>query len=109
MEQAGVEWCMYNYPKHNTITSVGSRGDVQPFIALALRLKIRGHQVRLVTSTIFEEMSSAYGLEFVGINVGPRQMLQDDVRKLGVPSITTHQQPMNPTRAFPPPNSGSQP
>src|SRR3712207_7390192 len=37
-----------------TITTAGSRGDVQPYVALGLGLKEAGHEVRLATYTPFE-------------------------------------------------------
>ena len=39
---------------HITILTVGSRGDVQPFIALGVGLKQAGHQVRLATHYNFK-------------------------------------------------------
>lgn len=50
-----------------TILTTGSRGDVQPFIALGRGLKQAGYQVRLATHDTFQEMVQQYGLEFVAI------------------------------------------
>jgi hypothetical protein len=38
---------------HIAISTVGSRGDVQPFVALAIGLQQAGHRVTLVTSHTF--------------------------------------------------------
>lgn len=46
------------------ILIVGSRGDVQPFIALGKGLKAAGHRVRLSTHVNFREFVSENGLEF---------------------------------------------
>ncbi len=46
------------------IIAMGSRGDVQPYIALGKGLKAAGHTVRLVTHENFEGLVGAYGLEF---------------------------------------------
>jgi sterol 3beta-glucosyltransferase len=46
------------------IIAMGSRGDVQPYIALGTGLKAAGHAVRLVTHENFEALVSAYRLEF---------------------------------------------
>ena len=46
------------------IIAIGSRGDVQPYIALGQGLKKAGHTVRFVTQQNFEELVRSYGLEF---------------------------------------------
>ena len=46
-----------------TILAHGSRGDVQPFVALAHGLKQAGHPVRLVLNSEFEGLAAQYGLE----------------------------------------------
>ena len=42
----------------------GTRGDVQPFLALALGLQKDGHRVRLATHAIFKDYVESYGVEF---------------------------------------------
>lgn len=42
----------------------GSRGDVQPYIALGKGLQNAGHSVRLVSHSNFEPLVTSYGLEF---------------------------------------------
>ena len=49
---------------HITILTIGSRGDVQPFIALGLGLKQAGHQVRLATHSNSKSLIDSYGLNF---------------------------------------------
>ncbi len=49
---------------HITILTIGSRGDVQPFIALGQGLQQAGHQVQLATHANFESMTRNYGLNF---------------------------------------------
>ncbi len=46
------------------IIALGSRGDVQPYIALGQGLKQAGHVVRLVTHQNFETLVRSHGLEF---------------------------------------------
>lgn len=46
------------------IIALGSRGDVQPYIALGKGLKAAGHIVRLLTHENFEKLVSSHGLEF---------------------------------------------
>jgi len=47
-----------------TIIAPGSRGDVQPYIALGVGLKKAGHTVRVLTSQEFEELVTTYDLDF---------------------------------------------
>ncbi len=51
-----------------TILAAGSRGDVQPYIALGAELIKRGQQVRLATFANFEDFVKTYGLEFYRIS-----------------------------------------
>jgi len=46
------------------IIAPGSRGDVQPYIALGKGLQNAGHYVRLVSHSNFESLITSYGLEF---------------------------------------------
>jgi sterol 3beta-glucosyltransferase len=46
------------------IIALGSRGDVQPYIALGKGLKAAGHTVRLLTHENFEWLVDPHGLEF---------------------------------------------
>jgi UDP:flavonoid glycosyltransferase YjiC (YdhE family) len=47
-----------------TFLTIGSRGDVQPYIALGSGLQSAGHTVRLATFTGFRELVTASGIEF---------------------------------------------
>ena len=46
------------------IIAPGSRGDVQPYIALGKGLQNAGHYIRLVSHSNFESLVMSYGLEF---------------------------------------------
>jgi sterol 3beta-glucosyltransferase len=46
------------------VIAMGTRGDVQPYIALGQGLKAAGHFVRLITHENFEQLVRSYGLEF---------------------------------------------
>lgn len=46
------------------ITAPGSRGDVQPYMALGKGLQEAGHAVRLVTHQNFDVLVSSHGLDF---------------------------------------------
>jgi UDP:flavonoid glycosyltransferase YjiC (YdhE family) len=45
------------------IVALGSRGDVQPYIALGKALRDAGHEVRLVTHEDFAALAGAHGLD----------------------------------------------
>ncbi|MFA6044369.1 MAG: nucleotide disphospho-sugar-binding domain-containing protein [Phycisphaerales bacterium] len=46
------------------IVTTGSHGDVHPFIALALALKFRGHEVILFSNPYFENVTTRAGVTF---------------------------------------------
>jgi len=56
------------------ILTAGSRGDVQPFVALGRGLKADGHEVTLATARTFEKFITDNGLQFGYLN--------DDLLKL---------------------------
>lgn len=56
----------------------GTRGDVQPYVALADFLAARGHEVVLATHEPFRQMAEARGLHFVGLPGDPRQQIQTE-------------------------------
>src|ERR1044072_8377717 len=45
------------------ISTLGSFGDVHPYVAIALELKRRGHRPVIATSEIYREKTDALGLE----------------------------------------------
>ena len=57
------------------IQVVGSRGDVQPFVALGNELQRHGHRVRLATHGVFEQFVLQAGLEFFPIGGDPAQLM----------------------------------
>jgi UDP:flavonoid glycosyltransferase YjiC (YdhE family) len=57
------------------VNTFGTRGDIQPYIALSLGLRQAGHAVRVVTHQIFEPFVKEYGLDFYPLHVDPRQVL----------------------------------
>jgi UDP:flavonoid glycosyltransferase YjiC (YdhE family) len=67
---------------------VGSRGDVQPFVALGNRLQKYGHRVRLATHNVFEKFVRDTGLEFYPIGGNPSELMSYMVRNPGlIPSM----------------------
>ncbi len=64
------------------IIAGGSRGDVQPYVALGEGLQAAGHRVRLLASMNFRELITAHGLEFAAMNDLTEAMTQERVREL---------------------------
>ena len=58
-----------------TVNTFGTRGDVQPYIALSKGLQQAGHTVRIVTHQIFESFVKEHGLDFFPLQLDPRQVL----------------------------------
>lgn len=54
-----------------TLLGLGSRGDVQPFVALGAALRGRGHDVVLATHDDFRELVAEAGMEFRSIPGSP--------------------------------------
>jgi rhamnosyltransferase subunit B len=49
------------------ICTIGSYGDVHPFLAIGLALQRRGHDVVLLTNEYFEDLASRLGVPFVSL------------------------------------------
>jgi sterol 3beta-glucosyltransferase len=55
---------------HVTMLTVGSRGDVQPFVAFGAGLQGAGHRVRVCTHPRFQALVEQLGLEFAPLAQG---------------------------------------
>ncbi|CAI9090928.1 OLC1v1025825C5 [Oldenlandia corymbosa var. corymbosa] len=62
---------------------VGTRGDVQPFVAIGKRLQEYGHRVRLATHANFEEFVLTAGLEFYPLGGDPKVLAGYMVKNKG--------------------------
>ena len=72
-------------PKLNIVIHVvGSRGDVQPFVALGKELKQTGHRVRLATHPTFKNFVDQNGLEFFSIGGDPAELMAFMVKNPGL-------------------------
>ena len=56
--------------------TIGSRGDVQPFVALGIGLREAGHEVTVATGGAFEAFVAEHGLRFAALDVGLLERLQ---------------------------------
>jgi sterol 3beta-glucosyltransferase len=63
------------------LLAMGSRGDVQPYIALSLGLQKAGHQVRLAAPALFEDLISQYDVDFHPLDVDTRQLMESEKAK----------------------------
>lgn len=59
---------------------VGTRGDVQPFIALGIGLKKYGHRVRIASHSVYHDFVLSAGLEFYPLGGDPKAMIETIVR-----------------------------
>lgn len=64
-----------------TILTIGTRGDVQPLIALGLGLKQTGYDIKIVTHSIFESWVRNYGFDFAAIEGDPIGFLESEEGK----------------------------
>lgn len=60
------------------IFAAGSRGDIQPCVALGRALRARGDEVRLVASARYAPMAVAAGLELAPLTADPTEILESD-------------------------------
>jgi sterol 3beta-glucosyltransferase len=62
-------------PLNVVIMIVGSRGDVQPFIAFGKGLQAAGHRVRLATHVTFRQFVTENGLDFYPLKGNPEHLM----------------------------------
>ncbi len=56
-----------------TILAIGSRGDIQPYIALSKGLREAGHSVRLATHAAFATLVRSHAIEFSPLDDEPHE------------------------------------
>ncbi len=61
-----------------TILAAGTRGDVQPYIALALGLQQAGHPVRIAADTPFADWIHSFGLDFAPLQGNLRDLMEGE-------------------------------
>ncbi len=69
-----------------TIATAGSRGDVQPYVALGLGLQAAGHAVRIAADAAFEPFVRGHGLAFAPLHKDSRAAFSDCVEQLDNPA-----------------------
>ncbi|XP_012085157.1 sterol 3-beta-glucosyltransferase UGT80A2 isoform X2 [Jatropha curcas] len=73
----------YIPPLQIVMLIVGTRGDVQPFIAIGKKLQDYGHRVRLATHSNFKEFVLTAGLEFYPLGGDPKVLAGYMVKNKG--------------------------
>ncbi|WOL06187.1 sterol 3-beta-glucosyltransferase UGT80A2-like [Canna indica] len=73
----------YRPPMQIVILIVGTRGDVQPFVAIGKCLQDYGHRVRLATHANFKEFVLTAGLEFYPLGGDPKVLAEYMVKNKG--------------------------
>lgn len=60
------------------ILAAGSRGDIQPCVALGRELVRRGDRVRVIASGPYKDLVVGAGLEFAGLSADPSKVLSSE-------------------------------
>lgn len=63
---------------HITLVTWGSRGDIQPFVALGKRILAADHQVRILASKDFKEFITERGIDFAPLSLDFRALFADE-------------------------------
>lgn len=60
------------------VLTLGTRGDVQPFLELARGLRAAGHDALVVAPHRFTALADGFGVPFAGVDDGPLRVMDDD-------------------------------
>jgi sterol 3beta-glucosyltransferase len=79
--------------KRIAIATIGTSGDVRPYLALALELKNAGHDVILGTNADFQHLVESHGIEFFNLGTRIQDWLNDSRFDDAVSKMKIHQFP----------------
>jgi len=65
------------------LLTYGSRGDVEPFVALGKGLQGAGHSVRLAAPALFKSLASSHDIDYIPLPGDPDRLVQDLVQQAG--------------------------
>lgn len=82
---------------HITILTIGSRGDIQPYVALGRGLQAAGHQVRIATYEYYRELVESFGMTLAPLTGHPKQIMAS---KEGRAWLESYQNPLRFVRSF---------
>ncbi|MEO0458163.1 MAG: glycosyltransferase [Cyanobacteria bacterium P01_A01_bin.114] len=71
------------------IVTLGSRGDVQPYVALGKGLSAAGHEVTICTSALYQPLVTHHGLHYGYMNNGLIQLIDSDVGREAIENTDT--------------------
>lgn len=80
-----------------TILTIGSRGDIQPFVALGMGLQAAGFNVRIATYPYYQDLIESYGLKLSPVGGHPEELMGS---KEGRRWLESYQNPVKFIRAF---------
>jgi len=63
------------------LTSIGTRGDIEPFLAIGIILKEKGHQVICAFSEKFREVTESCDIEFASLGRKNDDVLESDANR----------------------------
>jgi sterol 3beta-glucosyltransferase len=63
------------------LTSIGTRGDIEPFLAIGKMLKEKGHQVICAFSEQFRELTESFDIEFASLGRKNDDVLESDANR----------------------------
>lgn len=69
------------------IATVGSRGDVQPYVALGQGLQEAGHKVSMLTIRHFAPLVEGAGIRLIPVETDPRRVFEEGLRRAGARSL----------------------
>ena len=73
-----------------TLVTVGTRGDVQPMLALGLTLQARGHTVKIAAPPNFANWITDHGFAFAPVGADKKQYLQNNPDSLSGSPIASY-------------------
>lgn len=73
-----------------TLVTVGTRGDVQPMLALGKTLQQRGHTVKIAAPPNFAEWITDHGFAFAPVGADKKQYLQNNPDALSASPIASY-------------------
>jgi len=70
-------------PLRFTCLTIGSRGDVQPYIALCKGLMAQGHKCKIASHGEYKKWVEGHGIEFAAVGGDPAELMQREFKFLG--------------------------
>lgn len=66
------------------VLTIGSRGDVQPYVALGKGLIVAGHKVTICTCAEFKSCVTSHGITYAFMNDDVLQFMRSDDAKIAM-------------------------